>query len=245
MKRSYKNIFLVAMILKLVTPSLQSQPDSLSVIKINQRQFLSLIPEKSPDSMIWDAFGQPIESFYGLTAYSNGDKAKGRKYQCTELAHRFARDIYGIPTRIGMGLGHAKDLAKNMAHYFRNRTGTSDSLHGYRVKLEYFANQQTVYRPVVGSIVSMYFSEHKNGYGHIGVIREITQLTDSTLEAVLFDQHGFIHQEVGIPIQADKLYFTKDENGKWRGQVDSWVLEERFDLVGWINPVIVKRISHP
>ena len=235
-----KNLSLIIVFLTVFFPApLFSQNDSLSIIKVENKTFLSLSPTPPPDSMTWGAFGDPIESFYGITAYSNGDKTKGRKYQCTELAHRFAREIYGIPTRIGMGLGHAKDLAYNMANHFQNYTGTSDSLHGYRVKLEYFANQQTEYPPVVGSIVSMYFSESKSGYGHIGVIRQITQISDSSLEAILFDQHGFIHQEVGIPIQADKVYFAKDGSGKWSGQVFSWVLEERFDLVGWINPVVV------
>jgi hypothetical protein len=219
--------------------TLNAQDNSFSILTVQDKTFLSLCPEVAPENMVYGDFGSEIESFYGVTAYSNGSRKKGRKFQCTELVHRFIASVYGIPTRIHMGLGHGKDLAKNIAIHFKNTRGSSDTLAGYVVQLENFENKKTIYPPVVGSIVSMYFNSSNTGYGHVGIIREIEAHEDGVLVATLFDQHGFIHKQDGLPIQADHIYFERDEAGLWNGQVHSWLYDQKYEVVSWTNPVLV------
>lgn len=219
--------------------ALQAQKDSLTIVIVQGKKFLSLTSESSPDSMVYGQFGNEIESYYDVVAYSNGAKKNGRKYQCTELIHRFVTKVYGIPSSINMGLGHGKDLAKNIAENNKNTTGTSDTLQGYSVRLENFENKKSIYPPVNGAIVSMYFNSRKNGYGHVGIIREMKVNENGTIEATLFDQHGFIHKQAGISIRADHLLFEKDLNGNWSGQVVSWAFGQKYPVISWTNPVIV------
>ena len=219
--------------------SLEAQKDSLAIVLVQGKKFLSLVSESSPENMIWGKFGAAIESYYGVTAFSNGAKKSGRKYQCTELIHRFLTDVYGIPSSINLSLGHGKDLAKSIAVYHKNIVGTSDSIKGYSVRLENFENGKSTYRPVVGSVVSMYFDSQKKGYGHVGIIRELTITENGNIEATLFDQHGFIHKKVDVSIQADRLFFEKDANGIWSGQVFSWAFQRKYPVISWTNPVVV------
>jgi len=190
--------------------------------------------------MVWGNFGSPIESYYGVVAYSNGARKSGRKYQCTELIHRFITEVYGISSSIYLGLGHGKYLAKNIAEYHKNSVGTSDTLQGFSIRLENFTNKKSIYPPVVGAIVSMYFDSQKKGYGHVGIIREIKINDEGNVEATLFDQHGFAHKESGIPILADRLIFEKDANGYWNGNVHSWKYDRLYPVISWTNPVIVE-----
>lgn len=219
---------------------LNAQRDTLSVLQVGDKTFLSLIPEAAPLDMIWGEFGREIESYYDVMAYSNGSRRKGRKYQCTELVHRFLTEVYGIPSRINMGLGHGKDLARNLAVRYRSVVGMTDTLQGHRVRLENFLNNQTPYPPVVGSIVSMHFSKDGRGYGHVGIIRHIRRTGAYTLEATLFDQHGFMHNQVGLAIQPDKIIFIQHESGNWSGQVWSWVYDTNYPVISWTNPVVVQ-----
>ena len=220
-----------------------AQNSELRVLSIRGKDFLCLASEPSPENMVWGEFGTQIESFYGVVAYSNGERQSGRKYQCTELIHRFLTDVYGIPSSINLGLGHGRYLAKNIAVFHKNAIGTSDTLGGYSVRLENFKNRYSVYPPVVGLIVSMHFDSQKKGYGHVGIIREIKINDDGMLEAILFDQHGFAHKESGIPIQADRLLFEKDRNGNWNGYVWSWKYEKKYPVVSWTNPVVVNQAT--
>jgi hypothetical protein len=213
----------------------------LRLVSIHGKTFLFLAPEPSPDNMVWGKFGSKVESYYGVTAYSNGARKSGRKYQCTELIHRFLTEVYGIPSSIYLGLGHGKYLAKNIAEYHKSVVGTSDTLAGYSIRLENFINKKSIYPPVVGSIVSMYFDSQKKGYGHVGIIREMKVNDEGFLEATLFDQHGFAHKEAGIPIQADHLLFEKDVNGNWIGYVFSWKYKRKYPLISWTNPVVVEQ----
>ncbi|MEM9819467.1 MAG: CHAP domain-containing protein [Bacteroidota bacterium] len=212
-----------------------------SVVFVEDKQFLSLTPEAAPKEMVWGTFGSKIESYHGVTAYSNGARKTNRKYQCTELIHRFLSDVYGIPSKIGQGLGHAKDLAHNIAQRYRSKIGNSPALGNYQIRLENFSNQRSVYPPVVGAIVSMHFNRSKKGYGHVGIIRSITQNEDGSLKATLFDQHGFIHRKENIPIQSDVILFKKDTKGNWGGQVTSWLHQSNYEVISWTNPVMVKK----
>jgi len=220
---------------------MNAQNSSLKIVSIHDKAFLSLISEPSPENMIWGDFGSEIESYYGVKAYSNGAKKSARKYQCTELIHRFISDIYGIPSNIYLGLGHGKNLAKNIAKYHESVIGTSDTIQGYYVRLENFENKKSIYPPVTGAIVSMYFDSQKKGYGHVGIIREIKVNDEGMVEATLFDQHGFAHKEAGISIQSDHLLFEKDVNGNWNGYVLSWKYKRKYPVISWTNPVIVEQ----
>ena len=241
MKRPTLHILvLISLFLFCSSNFLDAQNNSLKVVDINGKKFLSLNPEPSPKNMVWGDFGSKIESYYGVVAYSNGARKSGRKYQCTELIHRFLTEIYGIPSSINLGLGNGKDLAKNIAEYYKSAVGTSDTLQGYSIRLENFENKKSIYPPVTGSIVSMYFNSNNTGYGHVAIIREIKVNEDGMVEATLFDQHGFAHKQAGIPIEADHLLFEKDPNGKWCGQVLSWKYDRKYAVISWTNPVIVE-----
>ncbi len=220
--------------------TLVAQENAPRVVDIHGKRFLSLAPEPAPENLFWGQFGSVVESYYGVTAYSNGARRRGRIYQCTELVHRFITEIYGIPSRLNLGMGHGKDLAKNLAAYHRTVVGTSDTLNGYTVRLENFENAKSVYPPLTGSIVSMYFDSRKKGYGHVGIIRDMKINENGQLEATLFDQHGFAHIVSGIPIQADRLFFEKDEKGCWSGYVHSWKNNRQYPVISWTNPVVVE-----
>ena len=235
----FSNLFLL--FLFCYSTLLNAQNNELRVISIHGKSFLFLAPEPAPEIMVWGNFGSELESYYGVVAYSNGARKTARKYQCTELIHRFLSDIYGIPSSIYLGLGHGKDLAKNIAKYHESVVGTSDTLQGYSIRLENFENKKSIYPPVNGAIVSMYFDSKKTGYGHVGIIREIKVNDESMVEASLFDQHGFAHKEAGIPIQADRLFFEKDANGNWYGYVLSWKYGRKYPVISWTNPVIVEK----
>ena len=240
-RSSLANLIVVLILATCLSNSLQGQDNSLRVISIHGKDFLCLKPEASPEKMVWGKFGDEVESYYGVTAYSNGARQSGRKYQCTELVHRFITEVYGIPSSINLGLGHGKYLAKNIAEFHKSSIGTSDTIAGYSVRLENFKNKKSAYPPVVGSVVSMYFDSQKKGYGHVGIIRDLKINDEGMLEATLFDQHGFAHKEAGIPIMADRLLFEKDRYGNWHGHVWSWKYEKKYPIVSWTNPVIVKK----
>ena len=237
------NVVLISLFLFWSSNFLDAQNNTLKVVDINGKKFLSLNPEPSPANMIWGDFGSKIESYYGVVAYSNGARKSGRKYQCTELIHRFITEIYGIQSSINLGLGHGKDLAKNIAIHYKSVIGTSDTLEGYSVRLENFENKKSIYPPVTGSIVSMYFNRNNTGYGHVAIIREIKVNEEGIVEATLFDQHGFAHKQAGIPIEADRLLFEKDAKGNWCGQVLSWKYDRKYAVISWTNPVIVENES--
>ena len=238
-----KNLVFLILLCLFFTPLLQAQQSGLRIISIKGKDFLCLAPEPAPENMVWGKFGTAIESYYGVTAYSNGERQNGRKYQCTELIHRFLTQVYGIPSSIYLGLGHGKYLARNVAEYHKNSVGSSDTLLGYSVRLENFLNKKNKYPPVVGSIVSMYFDSQQKGYGHVGIIRDLKINEDGMLEATLFDQHGFAHKEAGIPIQPDKLFFEKDRWGNWHGHVFSWKYQKKYPVISWTNPVIVDQTT--
>ena len=213
---------------------------TLSVVTVEGKKFLSLIPESAPENMLWGDFGSEIETFYGVVAYSNGARKTNRKYQCTELIHRFLTSVYGIPSSIELGLGHGKDLAKNIAKRFESTLGNSDSLGDYTIRLENFDNKQSIYPPVVGSIVSMHFNSKQTGYGHVAIIRNIIKNENGSLKATLFDQHGFIHKKANLQIQPDIIFFKKDSTGNWNGEVFSWLYKRRYPVVSWTNAVVVR-----
>ena len=213
----------------------QSKPE---IVRDCGQTFLELpssLPEKE---LTWTAYGEEFDTFYGVTAYSNGTKKSDRYYQCTELAHRFMREVYGIPTRLGMGLGHGNGVAQNVAAHFSDTIGSTPRTAPHKIGLRFFKNKTSQCRPVVGSVVSMDFGQ----YGHVAVIRHMKENKEGVLEATLFEQHGATRKPIGTKMDAGKLVFEKTPSGKWTG---TWIVADRLqlDVVGWTNPVVVDSVA--
>ena len=203
-----------------------------SIISQDGLAMLSLDLRDVPDVHVWTDYGAPFDSFYGVIAYSNGRRSSPRYYQCTELVHRFVREVYGIPTMLGMGLGHGKDLARGIAVHFADTEGSSGLIAPYQITLRYFANGESTVLPTAGSIVSLLIGRH----GHVGIIRSITPISTDRSEATLFAQHGGMRSEVGTTFKPEKIIFTRDSRGRWHG---TWqVNSTRFDAVGWTIPIV-------
>ena len=117
----------------------------LSLKQVLGKTFVVLPAEPVPDRMIWREYGKTVETYLGIDAYSNGSGSPESDWQCTELVHRFVSDIFGIPSRIGLGMGHGKDLAAGLVGYHKDRIGTSERLGDMRVRLEYFKSGTTAY----------------------------------------------------------------------------------------------------
>jgi|GEM_PF-5801398 len=202
------------------------------------RTFLELPGSLAEKDLIWTAYGEEFDTFFGVTAYSNGTRKDKRYYQCTELAHRFMREVYGIPTRLGMGLGHGNAVAQNVANHFSDTLGFTPRTAPHKIGLQFFKNKTSQCRPVVGSVVSMDFGE----YGHVAVIRHLKSNDDGSLEGTLFEQHGATSKPVGTKMEAGKLIFKKTPNGNWSG---TWIVADKFQLgvVGWTNPTIAETVA--
>ncbi|MCY2928853.1 MAG: lectin-like protein, partial [Planctomycetota bacterium] len=114
------------------------------------------------------AFGQPVGSFNGVTAYSNGYPVPnytsndyndetgintGMKWQCVEYVNRYYHTTYGINIRIA---------GTNANQYYG--TAASRGLIAY-------ANGGTV-APQVGDILC--FSGNSDGTGHVAIIRAVS-----------------------------------------------------------------------
>jgi len=213
-------------------------PSEINVEKYGNKSFLALPSEDPPSSMTWGAYGDVIESFHGIAAYSNGNRQSDRTYQCTELVHRFIREIWGLPTRLGLGMGDGKDLAKGMADRFGSPQ-TSALANGQLISLEYFPNGSSPFPPVVGSIVSMHFNSSLKGPGHVAIIRKIEPLSEGKFQAILFDQHGAAQDKINIPIEYDVVDFTRDRDGNWSGEVYSWKYKRFYPTTGWTNVELI------
>ncbi|HEX7676213.1 MAG TPA: CHAP domain-containing protein [Bdellovibrio sp.] len=171
----------------------------------------------------WGNFGDVFDSFEGVDAYSNKPGTGGGKYQCTELAHRFMHDVYGVPTRLGIGLGDGDKLAKNMATRFKNVVLENPNTQGKKARLAYVENKCSGNAPVVGSMVSIKYSK----WGHVGIVRDAKMLDDNHMQITLFEQHGVMRLKAGEKTKRTQFVLTKDASGHWSGP----------NVVGWINLV--------
>ena len=231
-KKNYFTILFWILFLLLGTPVIAKD-----LKLINGKKFIVLTDEAPPKNMKWNQYGKVLESFHGVKAISNGSKNTNRKYQCTELIHRFLREIYGLPSYIELGLGNGKDLAYGISKKFAKPTRSIGLFSKYLVHLEYFESGKSKYPPVVGSIVSMHFNKDLNGYGHVGIIRTLVKNDDGSLTGFLFDQHGSMYKTVGVPIYADKVIFNKRENGHWIGTVYSQKFKRKYPIIGWASVI--------
>ena len=238
MLRTYHLALSIIIATTFATRAVAEDQNAPSIAQDCGQSFLELPSSLPKKDLIWTAYGEEFDSFFGITAYSNGTDKDKRYYQCTELAHRFIREVYGIPTRLGMGLGHGNSVAQNVANHFSDSIGFTPRTTPHKVALRFFPNKTSQCRPVVGSVVSMDFGK----YGHVAVIRHLKTNEDGTLEGVLFEQHGATSKPAGTKMEAGKLVFKKTPKGNWSG---TWIVADKFQLgvVGWTNPTIVETVT--
>jgi hypothetical protein len=206
------------------------------------QRFVELAPKREPESMVWGRFGDPIDTYYGVVAYSNGQASEPRRrdrsgrYQCTELVHRYLSQVFGVPSKIGMGLGNGVDLARGVATHWGRRTWSGGIARDLRVRPRYFANGKTRCRPTVGSIVSvdMRFGSGERGAGHVAILRTLDAKGDDAYEAVLFEQHGSGAHAPEHVLQPSRVRFTRDAKGFFRG-VHVLPNGREDSVEGWTN----------
>jgi hypothetical protein len=191
-------------------------------IQAEEFQVLEISPDMPTTPMIWKKYGEPFDHFLGVTAYSNKPNGRGGKFQCTELIHRFISNVYGLPTRIGLGLGNANVLAKNLEGFFKNKTGVFKNSSN-KVVLRYFENNRTLFPPTVGSIISLKAGQ----FGHIAIVRKIETLDKDSLRAFLFEQHGELKFYEGQIKPIRKLDFNRGKEKYWNNP----------RAIGWLVPL--------
>lgn len=189
----------------------------------NQLQLSNLSLQQTEDSTrqpIWQKPGHVYDQFYNVQAYANNSAGT---YQCTELVHRFVNSVYGVPSKIGIGLGHAKDLSRNIKNRFQNIKINNSHTNGKEGRLAYIENGCSSNPPMVGSIISLEYSK----FGHIAIIRDIQILSENSMEITLFEQHGLRNFQVGKNKPLTKVILTKNSKGQWSGP----------KVIGWVNVV--------
>lgn len=232
------------------TPLAQAQTDTAlplaaawSTVDACGMQIVELAPQPVPESLVWTEFGSPFDSAFGVIAYAHGRLGDPRRenaqglYQCTELVHRYLRQGFGVPTRIGLGLGHGVDLAQGLAERFGQERFSGGITGQTPVTLRYNRGGSTECPPAIGSVVSiaMPLDDGSRGYGHVGVIRAITR-ENGALMATLFEQHGGDSLEPGDVIGAGQVRF-EFLGGAWRGTFLSQSGRD-FAVEGWTNIVV-------
>lgn len=223
-----------AMLVSLALTNGTNAETSYALSKVGDRVFIELTSDDPSQVLTWTEYGAPFDRFFGVEALSNGRRNSPQKYQCTELAHRFVRTVYGIPTRIGMGLGHGKDVAARIGDHFNGTTGTTDFIAPHSVKMSYFANGGATVPPMVGSIISLEIGR----YGHVGVVRHVEKVSDGHQVAALFAQHGGMHDTIGRQFSPGTVAFKRSKSGTWHGTWEAF--GRSFAATGWITPELSK-----
>lgn len=166
----------------------------------------SLTIEKT---LYWRKHGEIYDRFLGVPAYSNRTDGK---YQCTELVHRYLNQIFGIPTKIGIGMGHANIMLQNEYAAFSKKT--YDYQKTQKVKMNLLANARASEPPAPGSVIN--FSIGKAG--HVAVVRYVDFLSPDLVKVYLFEQHGYPRHRAGDVSPIVSILFKKLPNNKWSGQ---------------------------
>jgi hypothetical protein len=223
----------------------ETEPETAlySIVEDCDTRFIALNPQREPTRMRWGDYGEVIDAYYGVNAYSHGqedDPGRGDgsgRYQCTELVHRYLRDLYGVPSRIGLGLGNGVDLASGVARHWGGRSWTGGVNGAAPITLRYYANGVARCRPMVGSIVSIAIPRRggARGEGHVAIIRSMSE-KEGALTGVMFEQHGGASYEPEHMVQPGTVRFERDAAGVWRG-VYSNDRGGVFDVEGWTNIV--------
>jgi hypothetical protein len=178
---------------------------------------------KQDHPKIWGKFGSPFDDYLGVIAYSNLADGQGGKFQCTELIHRFMKDIYGVPTRLGMGLGHAKDLAQNLAIKFPISVGSYGPVENKRIHFIFFPSACTSVEPSTGSLVSLQAGK----FGHIAVVRRVKKINNDEIRIELFEQHGELSFKIGQHKPIRGLTLRRTMGGIWYHP----------KVIGWLVPI--------
>ncbi|MDX2233018.1 MAG: hypothetical protein NW200_00840 [Hyphomonadaceae bacterium] len=205
-------------------------------------RFVELAPQSVPEQLTWGEFGAPFDSAFGVTAYAHGAEGDARRdnpdglYQCTELVHRYLREALGVPTRIGLGLGHGVDVAQRVAERFGAAAYTGGRITGSTpVSLRYFPSGESTCAPLVGAVVSiaMPSEDGGRGYGHVAVIRALERESDDVIIATLFEQHGGSSLTPGETVGAGRVRFMRFGEA-WAGVFLSQG-GGTFPVEGWTN----------
>lgn len=159
----------------------------------------------------WKTHGEKFDEFLGIAAYSN-KAGGGGKYQCTELVHRFLNGVYGIPTKIGNGMGHANILVQNEFLYFKENT--YQYLGEKAVKMTLLKNGRSEEPPAPSSVINFNIGKA----GHVAVVRYVEYLNDESVNVYLFEQHGYPTLKPNQDSPIHKVLFKKSENGTWSGE---------------------------
>lgn len=212
---------------------------------------IELAPDRTQHQMVWREFGEPVDMFAQVIAFSNGRPGDPRQtntrglYQCTELVHRYLRQTFAIPTRIGLGLGNGVDLAGQLANRFGGARFQGGITGSTPVSLRYQGNGQSACRPVVGSIVSvaMAYPDGAPSPGHVAIIRAL-EPEGFTLMARMFEQHGGAPLQPGEPYAEGRVRFEYRDGAWWGTYLSpgggSWPVKGWTSVVVRDGPVPVK-----
>ena len=159
---------------------------------------------------VWQEHGVAYDSLFGVYAYSNAFRGK---YQCTELVHRFLRERVGIPTRIGLGLGHAVSVLPGIYGSFGGKPW-EDTLSGCLSTIALNRNGASKDPPMCGSAISFEMGK----YGHAAIVRYVEQTGDDQLRLYLFEQHGFPKHQPGEEKDIRSIELQRDDDGTWSGK---------------------------
>jgi|CXWL01.1.fsa_nt_gi hypothetical protein len=208
--------------------------------------FVELNRQVEPTSMRWGVFGDVVDTYYGVAAFSHGQPDEPRRddgtgrYQCTELVHRYLREVHHVPSRLGLGLGNGVDLARGVAERWGDRTWTGGVAGETPITLRYYQAGASRCRPTVGAIVSfamaMAMRDGAPGPGHVAIIRAMNE-KNSVLSATLFEQHGGGSYAPDHIVRPGIVRFVRDEAGVWNG-VYTTDRGRTFPVVGWTNVVV-------
>lgn len=156
----------------------------------------------------WGKMNVAFDSSMGVSAFSN---KKGGKWQCTELVHRFLNKVYGVPTKIGNGMGHANILVQNLAGKFGASTFKFKNLD---VQMVLRKDGISAEPPAAGSVINFAIGK----FGHTAVVRYVEVVDENTVKAYLFEQHGFPSVKAGDNKPIRVITFNRSNEGQWSGE---------------------------
>ncbi|MCC2679239.1 MAG: hypothetical protein K0R29_1815 [Pseudobdellovibrio sp.] len=154
---------------------------------------------------IWKNHGEEFDRFLNVPAFSN---QRNGFYQCTELAHRFLKTTFGIPTQLGIGLGNAKDVVQNIAARFRSGVY---SFNSQNLRLILKNSGEATEPPAPGSALNFDIGP----MGHVAIVRYVEVVNATTVKVYLIEQHGFPTWQPGHAHPIRSVVFTKNITGKW------------------------------
>jgi hypothetical protein len=221
-----------------------------SIIDLDGEAFVELSGQDEPQRVRWGSYGQTLDSFHGVEAYSQGQIDDGLRpasggYQCTELVHRFVRNVFALPSRIGMGLGDGVYLARGIAEHFGGQAWGGGSVGAPAVSPRYFEGGWSTQRPTVGAIFSVSIPSRSGGTGpgHVALIRSLHADGD-VLTGSVFEQHGFGSYPPEQKLRVGQVRFARAADSTWSGAYSSGP-NTAYPIVGWTNFSVAMRASVP